>query len=194
MRNAIADVVRSIQPCDRVEQEHIDYTIAWIESDAPLCRIEKPATPPQHLVAYFVLFDARAHEILLVDHKKAGLWLPSGGHVEPNEHPQATVERELWEELQLAASFVFQQPIFLTVTQTVGTTAGHTDVSLWYVLHGDCRHPLHYDREEFDRIAWFPLDRLPLERTDPHMARFAGKLMAALTLPLFGCAPAATRC
>ncbi len=182
LRAIIADIVRAIPPGDALEQTHIATTLAWIASGAPLCRTHKPATPPLHLVAYFVLFDSAAQHLLLVDHRKAGLWLPSGGHVEPDEHPAATVERELWEELQLESRLFFPQPIFLTVTQTVGATAGHTDVSLWYVLRGDCQQLLHYDREEFHQVAWFPLDRLPHERTDPHMARFVQKLMAMLAI------------
>jgi len=180
MRTAIAELVRSIHPYDALEKQHLADTLTWIESGAPLCRLQKPATPPQHLVAYFVLYDPATQQVLLVDHTQAGLWLPSGGHVEPDEHPQATVVREAREELQIAAVFMFPQPIFLTVTQTVGRSAGHIDVSLWYVLHGDSRQALRYDREEFEQIAWFPLDRLPLGRSDPHMARFATKLATAL--------------
>ena len=181
MRTAIADLVRSIQPADPLERDHIDATLAWIESGAPLCRVRKPATPPQHLVAYFVLFDITIGRMLLVDHRNAGLWLPSGGHVEVGEHPSATVARELREELGIDAVFIFPHPIFLTVTQTVGSTAGHTDVSLWYVLEGDCRRHLEYDRAEFHQVAWFSLDQLPLERADPHLGRFVRKLVAALS-------------
>jgi 8-oxo-dGTP diphosphatase len=182
MRTMIADIVRSIQPYDALEQAHLAVTIAWIESGAPLCRIAKPATPPQHLVSYFVVVNPATDHLLLVDHKKAGLWLPSGGHVEPDEHPEATVTREVWEELHLHADFLFPQPIFLTVTQTVGTTAGHTDVSLWYVLRGDERQEVQYDRDEFQQIAWFRVDALPVERTDPHMQRFATKLRHYLAM------------
>lgn len=182
MRTLIADIVRAIRPYDPLEQEHVTATIAWLESGAPFCRVVKPATPPQHLVSYFVLVDPAADSLLLVDHKKAGLWLPSGGHVEPEEHPNATVTRELWEELHLAAHFLFPQPIFLTVTQTVGSSAGHIDVSLWYILRGDSQQALQYDRDEFHQIAWFPIDALPFERTDPHMERFAAKLRHYLTL------------
>lgn len=178
MRAAIAETVRSIQPHDALEKEHHVYILSWIESGAPLCRLQKPATPPQHLVAYFVLYDPQTQHVLLVDHKAAGLWLPSGGHVEPDEHPHTTVRREVQEELQIEAIFVFPQPIFLTVTQTVGSTAGHIDVSLWYVLQGNMQQDLQYDTEEFHRIAWFPLDQLPPTRTDPHLARFAAKLIS----------------
>ncbi len=130
MRSIIAELVRSIAPYDAIEQEHRAATLAWIASGAPLCRIEKPATPPQHLVSYFILYDAGRQQVLLVDHRKAGLWLPSGGHVEPGEHPRTTVIREAREELQIAARFMVPQPLFLTVTQTVGSIARHTDISL----------------------------------------------------------------
>lgn len=176
MRSSIADLVRSIQPHDDLEQAHVTAALAWIESGASLCRIAPPATPPQHLVSYFVVVDPRTRHLLLVDHKKAGLWLPSGGHVEPNEHPDATVRREAREELNLDAHFLFPLPIFLTITQTVGTTAGHTDVSLWYILLGEQRHVPDYNRDEFHQIAWFPLDAVPFARTDPHMGRFCAKL------------------
>jgi 8-oxo-dGTP pyrophosphatase MutT (NUDIX family) len=181
MRESVAATVRAIQPFDTLEAEHISTTLRWIATGVPLCRIHKPATPPQHLVSYFVLFDRTHQQLLLVDHRKAGLWLPSGGHVEPNEHPRATVEREVQEELQITAEFLFSEPIFLTVTQTVGETVGHTDVSLWYVLLGDCQQSLQYDCAEFMQIRWFPLQMLPLERTDPHLKRFTAKLVSYLS-------------
>lgn len=57
MQSVIADLVRSITPCDPLEATHLAQALAWIASGAPLCRTAKPAMPPQHLVAYFALFD-----------------------------------------------------------------------------------------------------------------------------------------
>lgn len=179
----IAEIVRAIAPHDALEQAHINHTLTWIASGAPLYRTRKPATPAQHLVAYFVLLDRQQDKILLVHHKKSGLWLPSGGHVEPDEHPAATVARELMEELQGQAEFLFFDPLFLTVTQTVGNVAQHTDVSLWYMLHGDCTQPLDFDTEEFHTVAWYPLVALPSPaKMDPQMLRFRGKLRRHIAL------------
>lgn len=178
MRDTIRQLVNAIEPYDALEQEHRHQTLAWIASGAPLCRIAKPATPEQHLVSYFVLYDCQTQQLLLVDHKQSGLWLPSGGHVEPDEHPTTTVIRESQEELHIDADFAFPQPIFLTVTRTVGISAGHSDVSLWYVLKADSRQTLEYDHAEFYGVAWFALDALPLDRSDPHMARFVAKLQS----------------
>jgi 8-oxo-dGTP pyrophosphatase MutT (NUDIX family) len=176
MHATIADLVQAITPFDPLETAHLQQALAWIASGAPLCRTAKPATPPQHLVAYFALFDLAQQKLLLVDHKNAGLWLPNGGHVEVDEHPHTTVVRELGEELGLTAHFLWPDPLFLTVTETV-RGALHTDVSLWYVLLGDSTAPLTYDESEFYGVAWFSLDELPLTRTDPHLARFVAKLV-----------------
>lgn len=172
----IEEIVQSISAFDEIEQQHIVETLTWIRSGAPLFRVEKPATPPKHLVSYFVLIDEGARKILLVDHKKAQLWLPSGGHVEPEEHPAVAVTRECFEELGITAEFWQESPLFITSTQTVGLTAGHTDVSLWYVLKGDHLQTYTFDQEEFNSIRWFDFDEIPYDRTDPHMARFMAKL------------------
>lgn len=174
MRATIRTEIAAIRPLDRLEEQHIAEALAWVDSGAPLFRTAKPATPPMHLVAYFAVVDD--DHILLVDHKNAQLWLPTGGHVEPDEHPRATVRRELFEELGLVLEEDVGAPYMITCTETVGTTAGHTDVSLWYVVHGARHANVVFDAEEFHRVQWFAFSDVPLHRTDPHMERFLRKL------------------
>ncbi|MDJ0939159.1 MAG: NUDIX hydrolase [Woeseiaceae bacterium] len=174
MRAAIREEVELIQPLDGLEQETKLDVLAWIDSGAELCRLEKPATPPKHLIAYFAVVDGE--HILLVDHINAELWLPTGGHVDPGEHPRDTALREAQEELSLAGEFLKEGPVFVTITETVGKTAGHTDVSLWYVLRGDRSINLEFDETEFCDANWFHKDNVPLDRTDRHMSRFLKKL------------------
>jgi hypothetical protein len=38
-----------------------------------------------------LLVDRPAGSVLLCDHRLSGLWLPTGGPVEPGEHPLGTV-------------------------------------------------------------------------------------------------------
>jgi len=180
MRDKIVEIVAAIEPLDEVEREHRDSTIEWIRSGAPIFRTMKPDVPPVHLVSYFALVDEIGGRLLLVDHKLAGLWLPSGGHLEPEEDPRATVIRELAEELNLAADFVQPNPLFITVTQTLGY-GDHTDVSLWYLLRGDSSRAIEFDRGEFHSVRWFDFDEIPFERSDPHMRRFVAKLRALLS-------------
>ncbi|HJO60034.1 MAG: NUDIX domain-containing protein [SAR202 cluster bacterium] len=48
----------------------------------------------------YVVWD---QSVLLHWHKKINLWLPPGGHVEPNEDPVEAVLREIFEETGLAS-------------------------------------------------------------------------------------------
>ena len=181
----IRDTIVLIKPFDELEKVHIDDALNWVDGTSNIFRIKKPDIPPKHLVSYFVLLDSKHRSILLVDHIKAQLWLPSGGHVEKDELPTDTVRRECIEELGIPAVFVNKDelPAFLTVTQTVGLTAGHTDVSLWYVIKGNRFDYVHFDRTEFNEVEWYTFDEiLASDPTifDPHMQRFTRKLIQEL--------------
>lgn len=179
-RKLVYSLVDSIHPFDEIERWHKEDTLAWIKSDAEIFRLQKPDIPPKHLVSYFVVIDTENGKLLLLDHVKAQLLLPSGGHIEKNEDPRATVEREIIEELHMTASFVIADPLFITETITVGLTAGHTDVSLWYVVKGDSNKELTYDPKEFNGYQWLTFQEvldIPIDKLDPHMHRFVRKLL-----------------
>jgi 8-oxo-dGTP diphosphatase len=177
IRSAIRCEVASIEPIDPLEESHRAETLAWIDSDAPLFRTAKPATPPKHLVSYFAVVDG--DNILLVDHTSAQLWLPPGGHVEPGEHPRETVVRELFEELKVVPRHAITEPLTVTCTTTVGLAAGHVDVSLWYVVTVDRNQSIQFDRQEFAAVKWFRYSDAPLARSDPHLGRFLTKLTSS---------------
>jgi 8-oxo-dGTP pyrophosphatase MutT (NUDIX family) len=116
--------------------------------------------------------------LLLVEHVNAGLWLPPGGHVEVDEDPYDTAVREIEEELGIIAK-IFPEPLFLTVTETVGTDAGHTDVSLWYVVELPRDRELAPDAAEFHSVRWWSRDEIVKSDPalfDPHLIRFLRKL------------------
>ena len=181
-KDLIARLVSNLTPFDDLERQHIQETLTWIhQGKMPLFRLQEPDIPPKHLVVYFVVWDEDAKKILLVDHKKAQLWLPAGGHVELNEHPRLTVLRECREELGIEADFWHDEPLFLTSTVTGGLTPGHIDVSLWYVVKGHAYQPLSFDLREFNVVQWFALDQIPYAKSDPNMKRFVekwGKLLS----------------
>src|ERR687893_1950554 len=51
-------------------------------------------------VAVFVVWEGK---VLLHLHRKLGMWLPPGGHIEPNELPDEAAVREVFEETGIAA-------------------------------------------------------------------------------------------
>ncbi|MFJ4979983.1 NUDIX hydrolase [Streptomyces coeruleorubidus] len=185
-RGHLLALVGAIESWDHLERTHLDAARQWIASEAPLYRVRKPDVPAMHLVSYFVVLDAPRAQLLLVAHRKAGLWLPAGGHVEPGEDPWTTVVRECREELGIeavASPITGEQPLFLTVTPTQGQHR-HTDVSLWYLLEADAHTITSYDHSEFSAIRWLTDEQVleePAELLDPHMHRFTRKLQHART-------------
>lgn len=189
-RSAISLLVENIDALDQVERDHRAAVLDWISCGAPLYRAGGPDSPPMHLVSYFLPYDARLDEVLLVAHRKAGLDLPPGGHCDPGEMPWHTVQRECAEELGLDAvpvAPVGEQPLFVTATETRAISNRHTDVSLWHLIAVDRDDPaLCPDPGEFTGARWVSLDALlaePIERLDPHMHRFVRKLRDRIALP-----------
>lgn len=174
MRDEIRQLISNLKPLDEIEEEHIRIALEWVDSTSDLFRREAPAIPDPHLVAYFVIISPKKDQLLLVDHKRAKLWLPPGGHVEPDEHPMDTVKREAKEELDVEADFVFKDPVFLTVAH-VGT---HTDITLWYLLYGDSAAEWNFDKREFQEVRWFTWEDIASVACDPNLSRFLKRLAA----------------
>ena len=90
-------------------------------------------------VSVFVVWQ---QQVLLHRHPKLGLWLPPGGHVEPNELPDDTAVREVWEEAGVRVELVgpppFESPGPRQLTRPRGVqlediTPGHQHVDLVYL-------------------------------------------------------------
>lgn len=182
-RDALIEVVSSIAPLDEQEALDLQKTIAWLKSDAPIYRIQKPDVPPMHLVSYFAVIDPEAKKMLLQDHLLAKLWLPPGGHVEPNEDPADAALRECEEELGFRAAFLGEpKPHFITVTTTNGQ-GEHTDVSLWYTLKASQNTPLIIEAGKFNDVRWWDINDIensPISMFDPEMHRFIAKIKATI--------------
>lgn len=169
----IADLDQ-IPPLNAAEAAEIASVRAWAASGAPLLR-ETAGTPSPHLVAYCCVTDG--DHILLVHHRKAGLWLPPGGHVDPGETPQQTAQREIHEELGQDLPLASNRPVMATRTTTVGAPPHHEDITLWYHFQGSRDHDYAWDAGEFHDLQWMPIAALPAKR-EPKLPRFLAHLNA----------------
>jgi 8-oxo-dGTP diphosphatase len=176
-RQELAREVTLLAPLDAIEAAHQADALGWIASGAEVYRLEKPATPPKHLVVYAAILDQRHDRVFLIEHRNAGLWLPTGGHVDPGEHPFAAARRELLEETGTSLPALSERALFLTVQDTVGDPVQrHTDVALWYgfVAGSDARFTL--DPDECGQGAWFERDMLRAIACEPNLLRFMRKI------------------
>ena len=72
-------------------------------------------------VATFVVHE---RQILLLRHRKLGLWLPPGGHVEPNELPDDAAVREVWEEAGVRCELVGERGLSIDYPRQLIRPAG----------------------------------------------------------------------
>ncbi len=173
---AVARLISGLEPVDDLTRSHRDQALAWLAVTDDIYRRVSPATPPTHLVVYVVLQDPTDAAVLLVRHRKAGLWLPTGGHVEPGEDPRNTVRREAREELGIDVAGRIRVPTFVTVTPTVGSVdTRHTDVSLWYAIRSSRSEPLTPDWTEFFETRWWTpaeVTAAPSATLEPHLLHY----------------------
>jgi 8-oxo-dGTP pyrophosphatase MutT (NUDIX family) len=188
-RTGLSALLAGVPPMDGEEAAHRTYARTWVGSGAPLYRVRKPDVPGVHLVSYFVVLDPATGRVLLVDHRGAGLRLPTGGHVEAADHdPWATVRRECREELDIEAvplEVTGTTPFFTSVARTRGP-GPHTDVSLWYAVRARPEEVTSWDAREFAGIGWMTPARIlatPAGTLGPHLKRAVRKLTALTGVP-----------
>ncbi len=97
-------------------------------------------------VAVFVVHEGK---VVLMKHRRLGLWLPPGGHVEPGETPDETAVREVREEAGISVELVGERGPGTGVTpltrplgiQLEPIGPGHEHIDLIYLasVKGDPR-------------------------------------------------------
>lgn len=103
-----------------------------------LARPFDPLTDPTHVTASGIVVGARG--VLLHRHKRLGLWLQPGGHLEPGETPSEAALRETVEETGIAARHPAEGPRLVHVDVHAGGR-GHTHLDVRYLLHASTDDP-----------------------------------------------------
>src|SRR3712207_5620193 len=111
-------------------------------------------------VAVFVVWEGK---VLLHLHRKLGLWLPPGGHIERNELPDEAAVREVWEETGVRVELVGERreditdPVQLhrpAGVQLENIGPGHQHIDLIYFAQALGSAELH-DEFAGDQVGWY---------------------------------------
>lgn len=127
----------------------------------------------KHFTASAIIIDNG--KVLLVNHKKLGVWIYPGGHIEENETPDQTVMREVKEETGLDVEIIGKKDKSLSdynvdvsalyipyaiLCELIGGNHYHNDmVYLCKIINEDNRQ-IRYDPNESDGIGFFGIDDL----------------------------------
>lgn len=109
---------------------------------------------PTHLTASAIVIGSRG--VVLHRHKRLGLWLQPGGHVDPGETPWDAAVREASEETGLPVRLGARGTDLVHVDVHPGPR-GHRHLDLRYLVEADDVDPSPPEGESPD-VAWFGWD------------------------------------
>lgn len=152
LANLVRRSVEQRVPIDDAEAASIDRVLAEFD------RLADPFSEeddPVHATGSAIVVGPRG--VLLLRHKRLGLWLQPGGHIDPGETPWHGALREAREETGLHVTFrdVIDggTPPLIHVDVHAGGR-GHTHLDLRYLIDGGDADPCPPEGES-QEIGWF---------------------------------------
>lgn len=138
---------------DQRERDSLRRTLALLDW---LTRPLDEAADPTHVTGSAIVLDDDGR-ILLHRHKRLGIWLQPGGHVDPGETVAQGAIRETREETGLDADHPPSGPRIAHVDVHQGPR-GHVHLDVRYLLRADGRAGFAPHEGESPHVAWFDLD------------------------------------
>lgn len=139
-------------------------------------------------------YGVRNGKVLLVYHRKAGMWLPVGGHVEKNELPDEAVKREFLEEAGLEVEILssidergegeevtmLHTPHHAQLEYIKDPEGDHYHIDLVYFCRVKDGNP-KLEKEAHKEIRWFSKEDLKKEKLQQNVRHFASMAVDAVS-------------
>ncbi len=154
MSDSLSEVLRDLALIDPVDDREA-ASIRRVVTEAPfLAAPFDEGSDPIHVTASAFVVGDRGTVLHL--HKKLGIWVQPGGHVDEGEEPATAALREAREETGLTLAHPPEGPKLVHVDVHPGPR-GHTHFDLRYVILGASMDPVPPPGES-QEVAWFGFD------------------------------------
>lgn len=165
----LREQIRQIEPVDDREASSLVQTLE---------RLNWPGDPfdesnPHHVTASAFVVSARG--VILHRHRRLGIWVQPGGHVDPGETPEQAALRETLEETGIVVHHL--DPALLFHVDVHPGPRGHTHYDLRYVVIGAPMDPSPPPGES-PEVSWFDFVSAQ-RRCEPALAPALAKLAMA---------------
>ncbi len=176
----VREQLSGYQAADATEANYVTRMIALTLATRACERLH---FVPGHFTASAFVLSPDRRDLILIHHKKLGIWLQPGGHVEATDADLASAaRREVAEEVGLGEldSFAKDNALFDVDIHTIPARKSepaheHFDARFAFVA----RTRDFARTEEVADVRWVPLDRVSEATADESVLRAARKLLAA---------------
>ncbi len=162
--NNLYDYINNEIGPDICSEDVGSHFLKRLEQDKPT-RNENPIS---HFVCYFLPYNPTKGQVFIVHHKKSGLWIAPGGHMDKGEDLIQTLNREMEEELGIKKEIKNKiKPFLLTITPISNPAISckeHLDI--WYCFQTDGSE-FNVDPKEFYDTKWLSINGARKLVTDP---------------------------
>lgn len=120
----------------------------------------------KHFCVSVYVYNENEQKVLLVKHKKMGLWVQPGGHVEKDESMEEAAVREVFEETGLTVELLGKRVprecdyILPLAIQKNIVKDDHVHMDFVYVAKVTGNNELVQNVEETDGIKWYSLNEI----------------------------------
>jgi ADP-ribose pyrophosphatase YjhB (NUDIX family) len=131
--------------------------------------------------------------VLLLFHRKLQMWLPPGGHIEPNELPDEAAIREVLEETGVHAALIGETALPIDAPrqlvrpegiqlETIGPGHEHIDLVYYAVPTGGAIA----ESVECDNAGWYPLAELEALGVNEEVRAWSARAVKVVAARLTG--------